>query len=1213
MAESGHDESQARHRPSVPPPAAPNSARIRAAEPLAVDEPRKSDKAEPRAMPPLVALADALAGGRNVVLVANGATAAARAALASHGERLLRLRVGAIDGAVGADLDEVAVVRRIGVRRLDDGEVVEAIALALSVSFEGLRVGHVAERLAERLRRGQRSLVLEAFEPASAATGWAASVLRELVAALANDAGRAPLAPHAPRLLLVTPPGCAVADSLGLAPIVVQSRLAPTETAAWVDAVGRTFARGLAPESSSLDALDGFLRAPSLGEALAGLALAPTSKRSLRSEGSASAALPDDDASPWGLLRRAARALDEGAFDGADQLAARAERLADDPDARRDVGRRWSELLERLSPELALPLMRAATSRALNGADADEAVRWAKLSVRAGELSRASDDAIAGLMELLGRALATKGDVVMSRAVLERARERALAGGSAQARLCSIGVETAEAAYLAGDLASSESEARRALAATDAPFEVRLRARNVLGKLLLARGHFDKADAHFAADAADAARAGEGLAELRAQLNRAIALLWAERLDEAEGLFEQVLEGGRALDLPQAQALAHENLAVIASMRRDYGRALERYRAAIAGLRPLGQAAMLAGAAHNLGYLYLRLGDVAQAASMVRFAATLMRRGLAAPVVAEGDDLRARIAARQGRGEEALAALSRAREVLRAAGDLARVAECDRFEARLALEDGDVRGARLALERARPHDESPRAKADWAIVDAEHRRANGEDAQAVLVVAREALALCRATTDEDLMIEAHLLIAELARLLGDRELVARHVEAAIGVRDGMLRSIPEGFHGAFHARPDLVRLAKLERFLESEPISPMPPALTSQSAGARVRPSATTSEPRTIVGTDPSIRSLMAALRRVAPSDATVLIRGESGTGKELVAEALHFASERAAGPLVKVNCAALVESLLISELFGHEKGAFTGAVARRRGRFELADGGTLFLDEIGDISPRTQVALLRVLQERTFERVGGTTPIRVDVRIVCATHRDLATMVQRGEFREDLFYRLRGVQLEVPPLRARMSDLPELCDHVLRRIAEEHHQAPKRTSVDALELLALHKWPGNIRELENVLRAVALLTDGPLVTAADLVEHVDVMRALEAQAATLRASIPPPSVSGPISGFSGAASEEPLEDEDGRPLPASEASATAVAYGQIRAGSVSLFEMKRMIERDCIARALSETRGNITRAAALLGMKRPRLSQLVKHYGLSALFSEGS
>ena len=234
---------------------------------------------------------------------------------------------------------------------------------------------------------------------------------------------------------------------------------------------------------------------------------------------------------------------------------------------------------------------------------------------------------------------------------------------------------------------------------------------------------------------------------------------------------------------------------------------------------------------------------------------------------------------------------------------------------------------------------------------------------------------------------------------------------------------------------------------------------------------------------------------RSRASNSTVLIRGESGTGKELVAEALHRASDRANGPLVSVNCAALVETLLLSELFGHEKGAFTGAASRRRGRFEMAEGGTLFLDEIGDISPRTQVALLRVLQEKTFERVGGTQPIRANVRVICATHRDLKAMVERGEFREDLYYRLRGITLEVPALRARLGDLPKIAEHLLGRIAPSAPSRRRRIAADALELLQRHRWPGNIRELENVLRAVSLFAEGEIITASDLIDNVDDFR----------------------------------------------------------------------------------------------------------------------
>jgi sigma-54 specific flagellar transcriptional regulator A len=309
-----------------------------------------------------------------------------------------------------------------------------------------------------------------------------------------------------------------------------------------------------------------------------------------------------------------------------------------------------------------------------------------------------------------------------------------------------------------------------------------------------------------------------------------------------------------------------------------------------------------------------------------------------------------------------------------------------------------------------------------------------------------------------------------------------------------------------------------------------------------------------------------------------------------------------------------------LSELFGHEKGAFTGASARRRGRFEMAEGGTLFLDEIGDISPRTQVALLRVLQERTFERVGGTTPLRANVRVICATHRDLRAMVERGEFREDLYYRLRGITLEVPALRARIGDLPKIAEHLLGRIALERNEQKKRLATDAIELLCRHRWPGNIRELENVLRAVSLFAEGGVITAADIIDNVDDLRAVARNVerstgplsqAPLRPSLLPPP---PSTATSIAASPafETDDDDVSEMLPEDEANATAVAYAQVRQGAVSLSDMKRQIERDCIARALTETKGNITRAAAILGMKRPRLSQLVKQYGLSVASSEG-
>jgi DNA-binding NtrC family response regulator len=306
-----------------------------------------------------------------------------------------------------------------------------------------------------------------------------------------------------------------------------------------------------------------------------------------------------------------------------------------------------------------------------------------------------------------------------------------------------------------------------------------------------------------------------------------------------------------------------------------------------------------------------------------------------------------------------------------------------------------------------------------------------------------------------------------------------------------------------------------------------------------------------IIGDSGRMQEVLSLVRRVAPSDATVLIRGESGTGKELIARALHYASPRAAGPLVKVNCAALAESLLEAELFGHEKGAFTGAVASRKGRFELADGGSIFLDEIGDLPPHLQVKLLRVLQEREFERVGSSRPIKVDVRLLAATHRNLEALVREGRFREDLYYRINVVTIALPPLRERREDLPPLIEHFLRVFAGKNGKTVRGLTREAREALLRYDYPGNIRELENVMeRAVVLTRD-------DVIGVEDLPLALEAPA--------------------------PASGED--------------------AGLIAAVEG---LERRMIREALAKADGTQTRAAGLLGISERVLRYKLKKYGLS-------
>src|SRR2546428_4404113 len=242
-----------------------------------------------------------------------------------------------------------------------------------------------------------------------------------------------------------------------------------------------------------------------------------------------------------------------------------------------------------------------------------------------------------------------------------------------------------------------------------------------------------------------------------------------------------------------------------------------------------------------------------------------------------------------------------------------------------------------------------------------------------------------------------------------------------------------------------------------------------------------------IVGRSPAMRRLFETIDKIADADVTVLIRGASGTGKELVANALHYRSPRRAKPLVKMNCAALSQELVESELFGHEKGAFTGAIARREGKFESADGGTLFLDEVGDMPLETQAKLLRAIQEKEFERVGGNAPIRVDVRLIAATTQDLEAAGRAGRFREDLYYRLRVVELVIPPLVERREDIPLLIDHFLKDAAKRFGRDVKPLTGEALRACLTQPWKGNVRELRSAVEQALLLAPGPEIAAADL------------------------------------------------------------------------------------------------------------------------------
>src|SRR5262245_11185681 len=307
------------------------------------------------------------------------------------------------------------------------------------------------------------------------------------------------------------------------------------------------------------------------------------------------------------------------------------------------------------------------------------------------------------------------------------------------------------------------------------------------------------------------------------------------------------------------------------------------------------------------------------------------------------------------------------------------------------------------------------------------------------------------------------------------------------------------------------------------------------------------------------MNAILELVGNIAETSTTVLIEGETGTGKEMIARAIHEASaEHHPGPLVAVHCAALPENLLESELFGHEKGSFTGAVGQRKGRFEQAHRGTLFLDEIAEVPLSMQVKLLRALQERQFERVGGTETVEVDVRVIAATNRSLARMVKKGTFREDLYYRVNVVRIEIPPLRERPEDIPLLVEHFCSKFALPG-ESPKRFSSDAMEALWKYPWPGNVRELENVVERACVTTPGPTIEARHLANDLS----------------------------SQLSARSPLRIDLSRPLPD------------------LLREVIGDVEKRYIRKALQKTRGNVSRCAKICGLSRRSITSKLSEYGI--------
>ena len=472
-------------------------------------------------------------------------------------------------------------------------------------------------------------------------------------------------------------------------------------------------------------------------------------------------------------------------------------------------------------------------------------------------------------------------------------------------------------------------------------------------------------------------------------------------------------------------------------------------------------------------------------------------------------------------------------------------------------------------------------KATILVVDDERnireglRRALEFDGHAVLTAAdgREALSVL---ANE----EIDLVIADLRmpRLSGDqllKQVAERHPTVRVIILTGhatvevAVQAMRDGAYDFLEKPVNLERLGLLvERALAERKLT-----LSNRELRRELERQQAS---RGLLGNTAAMHRVFEMVEQVAPSRASVLVTGESGAGKEVVAEAIHRLSPRAEQPLIKVHCAALAETLLESELFGHERGAFTGAAGLKRGRFELAHTGTIFLDEIGEISPAVQIKLLRVLQDRAFERVGGEQTIEADVRVIAATNRDLAAETAAGRFRDDLFYRLNVVNIRVPPLRERREDIPILAAALLKTLAAENGKEIEGFDADANQRLWDYEWPGNVRELQDAIESAVVMTRGSVIAAADLPPHVreDSTNAFVRTAA-------------------GSAS---------RLIPGQPDQPAGDAYVRLPIGSTV-----EDAERELIRYTLAAHRGNKTKAAAVLGIGRKTLHRKLAEYGIES------
>ncbi|HEY3445167.1 MAG TPA: sigma 54-interacting transcriptional regulator [Myxococcales bacterium] len=861
--------------------------------------------------------------------------------------------------------------------------------------------------------------------------------------------------------------------------------------------------------------------------------------------------------------------------------------LAADPRGRGAVeARKAAEALaDRSAFDEAAELFR----RALEGTPAGE---QAPLHQRLAQVLRASGDYLGALRHV---GLAQKGACPELRRALraEAAKLSLLTGRLATARkLCesvlsgidlpapsdaagrSAFADVADVLFLQGHYPEARAHCERGLASLGAAPAVALALRITLAKALLVQGELPAAAAAYEANASLARQAGLPREEARALIGQGVVAHRRGDRRAAISLYRAALAlcgNDRGLS-----ALALSNLGSLYADSGEFEPAVDHLARALSAFTRARRAKEVAHCALNLARLQLFLGDCERARELSDHARATASEVGDPYLVASSHLVLGEIGEARSEWQDALAHISEARLAFESLKSPRYAAESALAQARVHLarsEPSLARGA-LASDLVDEVAKASRAvEAEREMVAGELALGAGELKQAMGHLSR-AKEILLETPDLEGPYRVYHLLSRLRAAAGDPAGGAADAARAARLLDELVTRIPPASRTAFLKHPR--RAAVLSAAGERE-ITP------SQVAQALALDPADDVRAHGLLGKAPALKKVLKVLDAVARSNATVLIRGESGTGKEILAEALHKKSPRRDMPLVKVNCAAMVEDLLLSELFGHEKGAFTGAVRERKGRFELAEGGTIFLDEIGDISPKAQVALLRVLQEREFERVGGQKTLKIDVRVICATNRDLESMIQTGAFRQDLYYRLKGVMLELPPLRDRADDLPELIEHFLVRFSRERHEEKKTLSPEACELLRQYPWPGNVRELENVISSASIFANGRVITP-EAFENVQELAPL-----ITSARVDP--------------DDDADADAEGRvgPRPAPAAPGEALDYFELaRRRGISLKDLREEMEFQCISRALTEAKGNISEAARLLQMKRSRLSQIV-------------